>query len=408
MGTETNSNRRRTWLQFAFLGALLAFVAFKLFSSIGDIAYVPGSDEGYYLRYTQTVADEGPAGLRTNFDDYLGNRGHWKYPNPFRIGFFCAAAMWSKAFGASFESLSYFSATSHLLLIAVVFAFARRHFDRGKAELIAVAIAFSPLLLGLGRRALMDSFATLTSVLAICTFVDALHDEARAAGWGRWVRFGLAFGLAILVKETTILLLAPFAAWVLIERRDTARAFVALVAAPAVCAIVYVVVAGGFDPVMQLARIIIDSPETNRYALRNGAGPWYRYLLDFMLMSPWPLLLSLGALGAIAVRARTGDADRLPAFFALLFAVLIAEYALFTKNLRYVAVLELPIRILAVHFLWDLVRLRSHAKTIAVCAVLVTLNAWSEVATFDTFFVERGVYDPVSRMLLRLREFIPR
>ncbi len=394
-------------LRAVFLALLLAFVGFQLFSSIGDITYFRGSDEGYYLRYTETVASEGPAGFRTNFDAYLGDDSQWKFPNPFRIGFFGAAALWTKAFGASFESLSSFSATSHLLLILLAYVFARRHFGAGKGELIAIAIATSPLLLGLGRRALMDSFATLTAALAICSFVDALwSDESRRAS--KWWRFGLAFAFAILVKETTILLLGPFAVAAWFARRRAPRAFLPLLVAPAVCALVYVVAAGGVAPVLELVDIIVNSPETNQYAQRWGSGPWYRYVVDFLLMSPWPPLLCLAALGALLARSRVDTVEPRIAFFALVLVMLIAEYALFTKNLRYVAVLELPIRILAVHFLWSLTAARGRVQWIALCVALVLWNSGSELATFDAFFVQNEVYDPVSRMLLRFREFIPR
>ena len=371
-----------------------------------------GPDEAHYVAYTGSLLAEGPAAFRPFFRGYVDDPKRWVYPNPLRMAFLSASAIWAAIFGASFESLSSLSLVCHLLSIGACYAFARRFLGEPRGLFVAALVAFSPLWMGLARRALMDSFATLTSLLAIWTFFEAVRQPARAGL--RWL-FGAAFALSILGKETAVLLALPFALWLVVEvriRRSQLpwRAFaLALAAPPLVCAGTWLLAAGDSETLLRLVEIIVTSPAGNEYALAFGRGPWYRYLVDFLLLSPWTTVLALGAIGGFALRAlgtRQDGADPILAYLALLVAAQLFAYAFFTKNVRYVAVLELPLRVFAVCALWELMPARRTRVAVAACALVVALLCWSDHRSFRGIFVEGGVYDPVSAPLLSYRGLV--
>jgi hypothetical protein len=155
-----------------------------------------------------------------------------------------------------------------------------------------------------------------------------------------------------------------------------------------------------------VVRGIVSSPANNDYARLLGGGPWYRYLLDFALLSVWPTLLALGAVGALALRLRRGVWEAGPLYLALLLAGLLFAFAFFTKNVRYVALLELPIRALAVWLVWELMPGRPAVRHLAA-GLLVALICWADYATFRGLFVEFSANDPMSAWLLTFRGLLP-
>lgn len=381
-----------------------------LSASLGRVVYQENFDEGFYLRYVRIVQEQGLTGFRRLFEEYLAIEEFHVWPNPLRVGFIAVGALWVSGFGVTFAALSKLSVASHVVLVILGFAFTRRRTSDGRALLVAALLASSPLLLALGRRALMDAFATLTAALAIWLYLELLRRPARP---GLRAGFVAAFTGAILVKETSILLIPPFAAAWALERfvaRSELRAwpFAGLLGlAPALCGLVWLAASGHPVALLRVVEIVLGSPATNAYAIEYGSGPWYRYLVDFVALSPWPTILALGGLASTLARCRPGAWNTERAFFATLAIVLVAEFSLFTKNVRYLAVLELPIAFLAVACLDEILaglRANTHRILAATAVVLVSWMGWH---TFDTLFVEGGLYDPVTADLLGLRHMIP-
>ena len=56
------------------------------------------------------------------------------------------------------------------------------------------------------------------------------------------------------------------------------------------CAALWLFAAGDLGTLLQVVRGIVSSPAENAYAKLLGLGPWYRYLLDYLVLSPWPTL----------------------------------------------------------------------------------------------------------------------
>lgn len=383
---------------------LAVAVAVLVGSSAAGIHYAAGADEGHYLAYARVLAERGPGVLPELFRAYVDDAERRFYPNPLRLGFLVPAGLWTALRGARFEALSELSLLSHFLAILAAYGFGRRLFGDPRALFAAALFGFAPLGMGLARRALMDSAATLTLLLAVWAFWEMLRRPGSAR---QRLLFMLAFGGAVLVKETGVLLLIPFAVLLALEARRASlppcALGAALVAPLAVCAALWVLAAGGPGTLLRVVETILSSPSTNPYANLVGGGPWYRYVLDFLLLSPWPTLLAVGACIQLAL---PGERDPGRVLLAVWIAGLLLGFGFFTKNVRYVAVLDFPIRALAVCVLWDLLR-GWRAAGAAACALVVALLCAFDAWSFWTLFVSGGIYDPASLYLLSIRGIVP-
>jgi len=382
------------------VGALLA-------ATLGRVG-PRGPDEAHYLVYTRLVDSQGVAAYGDLFEDYVGDESRWLFPNPLRLGYISVAAVAAKLGGASFETLSWLSLVAHLLCIVAGYAFARRTLGDPRALLVAVLLAFSPLWMALARRGLTDSLATLSAILAIWTFWEALFERDR---WRWHALFAVSFGFGMLVKESSVLLAIPLLAVLVYEglargrREGIAPMLLALAAPMAGCFALWWIAAGSLDVLFRLVGIILESPSGNEYALRYGGGPWTRYLVDFLLLSPLPTLLAVAAAGVALVRGRQGEA--VVAYLVAIGAGVLVAYAGFTKNVRYVAVLDLPIRMLAVWLVWEVLRPRGARIALVAGGALTGLMAVADCSSFWTLFVEGGLYDPMTISLLLFRGLLP-
>lgn len=408
MALLTAASLRRLAPELAVV-LLATWVAALVAPTRAAVDFAANADETHYLAYATEMQQRGLGGFRTLFRDYAASERRWFFPSPLRAAYIALAGAWTGIRGLDYRALSELSLACHLLSIAVAYLFARRLFGDPRALGVAALVAFSPLGLGLSRRALMDSTATLAAWLAIFAFWEAARRPESAP---RRALFALALAAAVLVKETSVLLVVPFALYAaaLRLRRGAApgRAPLALAAAAslAACAGLWLFAAGDPATLWQVVRGIVASPAQNEYARLLGGGPWYRYLLDFALLSVWPTLLAVAALGALALRLRRGEWEAGPVYLALLLVGLLLAFGFFTKNVRYVALLELPIRGLAVWLVWELAPGRPALRHLAG-GLLVALVCAADYATFRGLFLEYAVHDPMSAWLLSFRELLP-
>lgn len=390
---------------------LVVLIGRALYATLDTVLYQPHSDDGYYLRYMSEVAERGLGALPAQFRFYLSSEQHWIFPPPSRVGFTLVCAAWSQLFGASLRSLSYLSLGSHLALIVVTFAFTQRWFATTRAVLIAALIGFSTLHLGLARAALTDVFVSLVQVCAIGLFVEYIRDPTRKL---RAISFALVFAFAMLTKEIAVLLAIPFGLYAALERwfvgRDIpiGRTLTVLIAPCIACVLGWVLAAGGASTVFHVMEIVLLSPRTNVYAQEFGSGGWFRYPVDEILMAPWPTLLGLAGVSIALWRWRERGAHSLELGLALVYAAQIGVLSFFTKNLRYVAVLEFPLRVLAVGVLWEVSggARSKHGRALCIAAVaLICASSWLD---FRALWLDFQLYDPVTGALVMGREMTPR
>ncbi|MFL6333991.1 MAG: ArnT family glycosyltransferase [Pyrinomonadaceae bacterium] len=319
--------------------------------------------------------------------------------------------------------------TLTLLLGALVFVFARRHWG-ARAGLFAVALyAFEPTLVAHGRVVQTD----VPSALALLLFSFALHGYLKAPDARRAAWVGAAAGFAAVTKFSMValgpLLCVAFAALlVFAPRRGVKRSYVAAHALTAVVAAVVAVNAGYFFHHGQpesvedaLARSVVTL-DVGQGVLRSALGAgyhllqivlppdfvsgvgwqlghaklghaagllgdysqhgwWYYFPLAFALKTPLPiLLLTLAGLVWGWLRLRRAREGRLlvlllpPALFTLLLM-----FSTINIGVRYYLPAYPFFFILAGAMLDDLLRRNDARRRVPAAALVVVSFGWAVV-----------------------------
>jgi hypothetical protein len=169
---------------------------------------------------------------------------------------------------------------------------------------------------------------------------------------------------------------------------------------------IFIVAAGGLEPLLTTTRTVLESPKTNLYAIQFCGGPWYRYLIDYLCLSPFPTLLGVLASSVLIEHVRAGLWPRPQIFFAVVGAGLLTEQAFLIKNVRYMVALELPLRFLALSWLLHLGAGLSRQLRWLLVGSVVAILCVLDGQTFALWVQARG-YDPVSSLLLQMRGIVP-
>ena len=362
---------------FLFILVLAIAITVVLYSLQYLASYASTADEGYYLRYTTFIKFNGLKGFPILYKDFIGNKQHWLFPPPSRLGFIMLCYIFANMCGCSFEAISLLSVFSYSLLLIVCYYFSKRHFGSKMALLFTILMAFSPLNMAVARRALTDSTAYLLSAFSIWLFYDLLKRTSTL----KYILFIIVFSLAVLVKELTIILSFAFVLYLLYLKFFTKETFniknwfgVTLFPYLIVgCA--YVISAGGIKYAIEIMKIVLASPKTNQYAILLGAGPWYRYIIDFVLLSPWVFILGAGFPLYYILKKKPDEKIRYFIFISM-FVFIFLSSCLFTKNIRYVILLDMVLRLFSVLMLKEIFETRfpkycGTFTTLAVIAIAV-------------------------------------
>jgi 4-amino-4-deoxy-L-arabinose transferase-like glycosyltransferase len=260
---------------------------------------------------------------------------------------FCAYG-WHGVFGG--DPLDAFHAVSRLfsvltLLLAGLFA-RRLCRDRWTALGVFALMAFSPLQIHLAQHALVDGFFEFWALLTLWALWENLR-QPRHRGWLAAYAAGLA--LMVATKENAFFVFAAVLAVLAVARwwrlGAVTRPLLAMtLAGPLIGVAILANVAGGLPTLCDVYLIGVPKNLHLEYAILTGDGPWYRYLLDLLTVSPLVLLLAAG----MAFQVTRSDKELL---FLLIFVA--ASYALMANvkyglNLRYATIWDLPLRVLAV------------------------------------------------------------
>lgn len=390
---------------------LVAFAAAIVGSTLHGVAFQAQADEGVYLHYATRIAQEGLPAFPGLFQDFLEHAANRQYfPSPLRLFTILLGAAAVFLGGPTFGSLQLLSLLSFLALLVLVFTQVRRAIDESAATWTTLLLAVSPLHLAMARRALADSLIATLLVASLCLLIRTwTAEKPKAAQW--WAVSG-AYLVTFLTKEGTTLLVPislAFLGWRAIyqRRRPSLLSLCAVSLVPLVGALLLVsLAAGSFATAWRTLVLTVRSAQTNTYALQYGAGPWFRYLIDYLLLSPWTTLLYLMWLGVLVGARVRNEWVWAWALIPVLFLGLSSPV---TKNVRYALVLETPMRLSAVLLIKHLADQKGKGRwALLKVALPILAFAWMDLVTFTRFFVTQGIYDPVSFVLLSAHRFLPK
>jgi hypothetical protein len=161
---------------------------------------------------------------------------------------------------------------------------------------VLALISCAPVQIHFAQHALIDGVFTFWAVM--CLWL--LWENLRHPGEGRWLAaYGVCLALMVLTKENSAFVFIGLVGLIAMNRwagfgKVTPKLLLVSVVGPLAGVTVLVTLAGGVGPFVEIYRQLVSKAETLQYAVMTGDGPWYRYLVDILLVSPLVLILAVG------------------------------------------------------------------------------------------------------------------
>ena len=339
----------------------------------------------------------------------MGNKENWIWPDPLRFGYFLLTSQWVALTGVSFRSLALFSLICFVLLLST-FIFASRLFNKNFAALSVLLLAFSPLSMAMGKRALTDSLGNLFFGLSLWTYLGFLCEKRRGLFFSLFVVF---YSYSILIRQQFILFevffLVVFFLFKYYYKKALPLAYaVVTVAAPlSIVGATWLFSSSGLADLLMLFKIIRNMPAVNPYSVYFCRGPWTRYLIDYLLLSPWVTLTAFFFVGYALLVNKTILKDPKVGYFlcALIIIYILLSSFDYNKNIRYALCIDTVMRITVVIMLREIFKGKKFMGDIVFG--LIVLLCLVDFLSYQYLFVTSNVYDPISYRLLKARLMIP-
>lgn len=374
--------------------------------------FAKGADEGYYFRYASLVYKNGIREFSRFINEYNTSPESFLFPKPSRIGHILLTACWFKFFGVSFVSLARFSFFCYLLFLLTCFCYSKKFFSRDIAYLFTLLVSVSPLIMAMAKRALSDSSLNLFWALSIWSFLDFLKTQKRY----KFIIFLIIYSSSILIKESSLVLLLPFVLFSLLYKfflkKPLSSAYILNTIFLPFCivGILYLFLCGGISNCSQLIARSIDAHfiavKESRYAVFFCSGPWYRYILDYLLLTPITTLLFIGYIGYEFV-IKKWEWERYYFFIYILIVFLILGNLNYNKVVRFVINFDMVISLFSIFMLYEIFRQKNARNQVILVFSSVAVIFFINYMNFIKLFCQYNIYDPVTYWLLAASKLIP-
>src|SRR6202045_160853 len=359
-----------------------------------------GFDEGLYREYVNALSNGGLGSYPDIVQGYIDVQK--KLPGsilpPLRFLYIFTAYAWHSIFGSeALDAVRQGAAFFSMLTLALAAMFVWR--IRGMTWTIAVAplIAVAPTQLHMSQHALVDGFFTFWALLVLWLFWENLQAPR---DWRWLVGYIVALALLVLTKENSFFVWIALVALLVPNRwlqfgTVTRELVIATLLGPLLGVVVLVFLAGGIDVFVQSYQLSVGKNFQLPYAILTGDGPWYRYLVDLLLVSPIVLLLALATIFRL-------NRTMKPELFLSIFiaaSYLVMCNVKYGMNLRYANMWDMPLRFLAFS---KIVARASWVKSYraAVIAAAVIFLAAIEFHQYIILAVRYPLYELVTYDLL--------
>lgn len=392
-----NPPSNKIWIAaFAFVALLGFFLRINQSAGFKGV----GFDENLYRNYVDFLQANGISAYPDMVDGYIAKQAKLSYSilPPTRATYIITAWMWLKTFGGiPLDALKHVAKLFTCLSFLLSGIFALRLGDRARALAVFAMMAVAPTQLHMSQHALVDGVFAFWALLNLWLLWENLQ-HPNHSGW----LVALCAGLAVMVttKENAFFayigLLTILAAnrWFQFGK-ITPQLCMMMIIGPFLGVVFLVLLAGGADVLFHSFQGSVSKNFTLPYAIKTGDGPWYRYLVDLMVVSPVVMICAFGELFRVNRQTKTQA-------FVLLFiagSYLIMCNVKFGMNLRYANMWDLPLRVLAYGSLVSLcARFPSH-KTI-ILWLLVFVVCAVELRQYYVFTVVGALYELASGGLL--------
>jgi len=366
-----------------------------------------GYDEHLYRTYVGLTQQAGVWNYGEIVDAYLLSQA--KRPDAVvpatRVGFLWPAAILAQVSGLEpMEALRTVSLLASVLLLLATAIIGYRLGGTERMLVLTALMAVAPLQIYLAQRSLIDGYFAFWAVLCAWFLWESLH-APRTKGW--LAAYGFSLFVLVLTKENAafvfLALMGTLAfLYGLRFHRLSWPVLIASAVAPALAVLVLAVLVGGVVEWIAFYRMFVEKSRLLPYPIRFQDGAWYRYLIDFMLISP---CIALFAAGRIFHVNKEAKAD---AFWALFlgWSFIFMSSVTYGMSLRFAAYWDEPLRWLAASQVILLARRfpRIHPSVVVVAAVV--LLAAVDLGQYWRYFVQSEIYDPVSHQLLQSSKLV--
>jgi 4-amino-4-deoxy-L-arabinose transferase-like glycosyltransferase len=360
-----------------------------------------GFDEGLYREYVDGLSKDGLSSYPDIVQAYIDAQSKMTKPilPPVRFLYIFIGYVWKSVFGTeTLEGLRQVASLFSILTLALATAFTWRLVGLKSACAIAALMAFAPTQLHMSQHALIDGFFTFWTLLALWLLWENL---VVPNDWRRLIGFGISLALLVITKENSFFVWLAIVALIVANRwlqfgTATRPLLLVTVAGPLLGVVILVFLSGGLTNLIGTYRLLVNKAFVAQYAIITGDGPWYRYLVDLMLVSPIILILAIGAVFSLN---RTMKPE-------LYFAIFIAASYLvmcnvkYGMNLRYANIWDMPLRFLAVSCLSGLAAPMSRYRNLIFGAAVALIAAF-EFHQYIVLAVHHPLYELITHDLLQ-------
>jgi len=394
---------------FLLIGILLVGIFLRVWPGTG---FQPvGFDEGIYSRYVRIALENG----LWNYADVAQGYVKWQGERPdaivpaTRIGFILPAAILVKFTGVNpLVALRWVSMGASILLLLTIPLMARRMESGTEANVrvltLSALVAVAPLQIHLAQRSLIDGYFAFWAILCAWALWENMQ-APRRSGW--LLTYGISLLMLVLTKENAAFVFLALVAVSIVfavarfGRVGWPLVFVSLIG-PATAILFLSMLLGGIGEWISFYRSFVAKSATLPYPIKFQDGAWYRYLVDFTLLSPAIVALFFGALFQLRKESK-------PDIFWAVFlgtSFIGMSSVPFGMSLRFAAYWDVPLRWLATSQLLLLrARFPRLKMPVVFCALMLFLGGL-ELFQYWRYFVHGAIYDPVSFELLHASKLI--
>lgn len=360
-----------------------------------------GFDEGMYRGYLITLIDGGVGSYPEIVEHYiqLQDRVSRSVLPPVRFLYIFSAYLWHSCFGTeALASLGQVASLFTVLTLILSAFFAWRLGGRERSLGVAALMSVAPTQVHMSQHALIDGFFTFWALL--CLWL--LWENLQAPKNWRWLlAYALSLALLVLTKENSFFVWCGLVAIIAANRwlqfgSVTREVLIATIVGPFLGVVILILLAGGVLNLFTTYRLLVTKAPQFSYAILTGDGPWHRYLVDLMLVSPVVVLLALGTV------FRLNRAMKSDSFLAIFIAAsyLVMCNVKYGMNLRYANMWDMPLRFLAFGSLLALVTPLSRYRS-TVLAAAVALICAIELRQYYILAVQYPLYELITQDLMR-------
>jgi hypothetical protein len=257
----------------------------------------------------------------------------------------------------------------------------------------------SPLQIYLAQRALLDDYFAFLAVLAAWLAWENLQ---KPRNLGLLIAYSASLTLLVLTKENAAFVVFALVGIFAFNRFlklgvVTPQLIVATLAGPLLAVLVLAVMIGGLGEWLRFYLMFESKSSNNWYNVLVQDGPWFRYLIDFILIAPLTTVFALGGI------FRLRQCERADVFMATFLGLsfLCMSPLRYGLSLRFAVYWEVPIfwlacsQVAALRSRWS-PRWRETAAT-----MLIIILGGGGILQYQRVFVAGGIYDPVTYHLAR-------